>query len=153
MTTIPAFVIVFFILWLVLKPRRPKPKINWESFLVVYRVAVYYKMPNGFGPPRRRGYTAIALVFYSVFLCGLLFDNTRKGNRINRWGIEWSKATFRCANVHFWICICRKCLIVRSYMHHTYSDDSRVLTGRFYNNIGLLKFCSFFVFTNSSSSQ
>lgn len=28
MTTIPAFAIVFFILWLVLKPRRPKPKIN-----------------------------------------------------------------------------------------------------------------------------
>lgn len=28
MTTIPAFLIVFFILWFVLRPRRPKPKIN-----------------------------------------------------------------------------------------------------------------------------
>lgn len=29
MTTIPAFLVVFFILWLVLKPKRAKPKINW----------------------------------------------------------------------------------------------------------------------------
>lgn len=27
-TTIPAFLVVFFVLWMVLKPRRPKPKIN-----------------------------------------------------------------------------------------------------------------------------
>ena len=31
-TTIPAFLIVFFVLWMVLKPRRPKPKINWGAF-------------------------------------------------------------------------------------------------------------------------
>lgn len=30
MTTIPAFLVVFFVLWFVLKPRRAKPKINWE---------------------------------------------------------------------------------------------------------------------------
>lgn len=28
MTTIPAFVVVGLVLWFVLKPRRPKPKIN-----------------------------------------------------------------------------------------------------------------------------
>lgn len=28
MTTIPAFLVVFAILWFVLRPRRPKPKIN-----------------------------------------------------------------------------------------------------------------------------
>lgn len=29
LTTIPAFAVVFFVLWLVLKPRRSKAKINW----------------------------------------------------------------------------------------------------------------------------
>lgn len=28
MTTIPAFLFVILVLWIVLKPRRPKPKIN-----------------------------------------------------------------------------------------------------------------------------
>ncbi|KAE9462847.1 hypothetical protein RHGRI_000854 [Rhododendron griersonianum] len=28
MTTVPAFLVVLIVLWLVLKPRRPKPKIN-----------------------------------------------------------------------------------------------------------------------------
>lgn len=28
LTTIPAFLVVLIVLWLVLKPRRPKPKIN-----------------------------------------------------------------------------------------------------------------------------
>lgn len=36
-TTIPAFLIVFGILYLVLKPRRPKPKINWVKVMVAKR--------------------------------------------------------------------------------------------------------------------
>uniref|UniRef100_A0A453MAK9 Uncharacterized protein n=1 Tax=Aegilops tauschii subsp. strangulata TaxID=200361 RepID=A0A453MAK9_AEGTS len=28
MTTIPAFIVVFGLLWFLLRPRRPKPKIN-----------------------------------------------------------------------------------------------------------------------------
>ena len=32
MTTIPAFLVVLLVLWIVLRPRRPKPKINWEYF-------------------------------------------------------------------------------------------------------------------------
>lgn len=30
-TTIPAFLLVFAVLWFVLRPRRPKPKINWQT--------------------------------------------------------------------------------------------------------------------------
>jgi hypothetical protein len=32
LTTIPAFIAVFVLLWFLLRPRRPKPKINWVQW-------------------------------------------------------------------------------------------------------------------------
>lgn len=64
MTTIPAFLVVVLVLWFVLKPRRPKPKINWLflfGMLILQATLVQISLRH----PTRKAYSFLyVLVMY-----------------------------------------------------------------------------------------